>query len=116
MALTDIYFPLNSSNITNSNNVEVVTRVVAEAEMAVGLSEGPPITFMEAFLEGREVVLDPHPNKTMDGVAWAMDGVAWAEPEMVTWAPEMQAAEALTMMAASAAAAGPVVIGQDSMT
>ena len=76
----------------------------AEAEMAVGLSGGPPITFMEAFLEGREAVLDPHPNKTMDGVAWA-------EPEMVIWAPEMQAAEALTMMAA-----GPAVIGLDSMT
>ena len=86
--------------------MEVVTRVAAaEAEMAVGLSGGPPITFMEAFLEGREAVLDPHPNKTMDGVAWA-------EAEMVTWAPpEMQAAEALTMMAA-----GPAVIGQDLMT
>jgi len=105
---------INSSNITNSNNAEVVTRVaVPEAEMAVDLSGGPPITFVEAFLEGsREVVLDPHPNKTMDGVAWAMDGVAWAEPEMVTWAPEMQAAEALPMMAA----AGPEVIGQDSVT
>ena len=87
--------------------MEVVTRVAAaEAEMAVGLSGGPPITFMEAFLEGREAVLDPHPNKTMDGVAWA-------EAEMVTWAPpEMQAAEALTMMAL----AGPAVIGQDLMT
>ena len=83
--------------------MEVVTRV-AEAEMAVGLSGGPPITFMEAFLEGKEVVLDPHPNKTMDGVAWA-------EAEMVTWAPEMQAAGALTMMVA-----GPAVIGQDLMT
>lgn len=91
---------INSSNITN---VEVVTRV-AEAEMEVGLSEGPPITFMEAFLEGREAVLDPHPNKTMDGVAWA-------EAEMVIWAPEMEAAEALTMMVA-----GPAVIGQDLMT
>jgi len=101
---------INSSNITNSNNVEVVTRVaVPEAEMAVDLSGGPPITFMEAFLEGKEVVLDPHPNKTMDGVAWA-------EPEMVTWAPEMQAAEALTMMVAAAGPVGPVVIGQDSMT
>lgn len=90
-----------NSNITTNNNVEVVTRVaMAEAEMAAGLSGGPPITFMEAFLEGREAVLDPHPNKTMDGVAWA-------EPEMVIWAPEMQAAEALTMMAG---------IGQDSMT
>ena len=81
--------------------------MAAEAEMAVGLSGGPPITFMEAFLEGsREVVLDPHPNKTMDGVAWA-------EAEMVTWAPpEMQAAEALIMMAR----AGPAVIGQDLMT
>ena len=87
--------------------MEAVIRVAAEAEMAVGLSGGPPITFMEAFLEGsREVVLDPHPNKTMDGVAWA-------EAEMVTWAPpEMQAAEALTMMAL----AGPAVIGQDLMT
>lgn len=94
---------INSSNITNSN-VEVVTRVAAEAEMAAGLSVGPPITFMEAFLEGREAVLDPHPNKTMDGVAWA-------EAEMVTWAPEMEAAEALTMMVA-----GPAVIGQDLMT
>lgn len=92
---------INSSNITN--NVEVVTRV-AEAEMAVGLSGGPPITFMEAFLEGKEAVLDPHPNKTMDGVAWA-------EAEMVIWAPEMEAAEALTMMVA-----GPAVIGQDLMT
>lgn len=92
---------INSSNITN--NVEVVTRV-AEAEMAVDLSGGPPITFVEAFLEGKEVVLDPRPNKTMDGVAWA-------EAEMVTWAPEMEAAEALTMMVA-----GPAVIGQDLMT
>ena len=87
--------------------MEAVTRVAAEAEMAVGLSGGPPITFMEAFLEGsREVVLDPHPNKTMDGVAWE-------EAEMVTWAPpEMQDAEVLTMMAR----AGPAVIGQDLMT
>ena len=83
--------------------MEVVTKE-AEAEMAVGLSGGPPITFMEAFLEGKEVVLDPHPNKTMDGVAWA-------EAEMVIWAPEMEAAEALTMMVA-----GPAVIGQDLMT
>ena len=91
--------------------MEVVTRVAEpEAEMAVGLSGGPPIISMEAFLEGnslegKEVVLDPHPNKTMDGVAWE-------EPEMVIWAPEMEAAEALTMMAA----AGPGVIGLDSMT
>ena len=84
---------------------EAVGAVTAEAEMAVGLSGGPPITFMEAFLEGREAVLDPHPNKTMDGVAWE------ARPEMVTWAPEVEAAEALTMMAA-----GPAGIGQDSMT
>lgn len=95
-----------NSNITTNNNVEVVTRVaMAEAEMAAGLSGGPPITFMEAFLEGKEVVLDPHPNKTMDGVAWE------ARPEMVTWAPEVEAAEALTTMAA-----GPAGIGQDSMT
>ena len=88
--------------------MEVVTRVAEpEAEMAVGLSGGPPIISMEAFLEGsREVVLDPHPNKTMEGVAWG------ARPEMVTWAPEMEAAEASTMMAA----AGPGVIGLDSMT
>ena len=83
-----------------------------EAEMAVGLSGGPPIISMEAFLEGnslegKEVVLDPHPNKTMEGVAWG------ARPEMVTWAPEMEAAEASTMMVA---AAGPGVIGLDSMT
>ena len=99
--------------------MEVVTKVAeAEVEMVVGLSGGPPIISMEAFLEGsREVVLDPHPNKTMDEVAWGarpMDGVAWgARPEMVTWAPEMEAAEASTMMVA---AAGPGVIGLDSMT